>query len=155
VSVTIYQKLDGQSATVLDTVTLSAANNWTATVEDLPYYKLVDGQFKEYTYYIREVGEEDGSDYSVTYTDAVSGDKLTKTVLAEGLYGYSINLPADTSADPASVLITNAAYYALPHTGGIGTQWYTLSGMAILITAIALYALMTTRQRNRRKGGEG
>jgi LPXTG-motif cell wall-anchored protein len=155
VSVKLYQKLEGQSATVLDTVTLSAANNWTATVEDLPYYKLVDGQFKEYTYYIREVGEEDGSDYSVTYTDAVSGDKLTKTVLAEGLYGYSINLPADTSADPASVLITNAAYYALPHTGGIGTQWYTLSGMAILITAIALYALMTTRQRNRRKGGEG
>jgi LPXTG-motif cell wall-anchored protein len=155
VSVKLYQKLDGQSATVLDTVTLSAANSWTATVEDLPYYKLVDGQFKEYTYYIREVGEEDGADYSVTYTDAVSGDKLTKTVLAEGLYGYSINLPADTSADPASVLITNAAYYALPHTGGIGTQWYTLSGMAILITAIALYALMTTRQRNRRKGGEG
>jgi LPXTG-motif cell wall-anchored protein len=56
--------------------------------------------------------------------------------------------------DGSKITIINKPAYVLPNSGGVGTQVYTWSGMATLTIAIALYALIRRRQRNRGRGGE-
>jgi LPXTG-motif cell wall-anchored protein len=134
----------------IDTQTITSTDNWTYTWSDLPESETKDGYIYTYTdYYILESSE---SVYSVSYQDS-SGNTLTpKTItVTEGDTSQEVNaVPVDGS----KITIINKPTYALPHTGGVGTQVYTWSGMAILTTAIALYALIRRRQRNRGRGGE-
>jgi LPXTG-motif cell wall-anchored protein len=159
ISVTLYasgtRQKTGETTTTkgvweIDTQTITSTDKWTYTWSDLPESETKDGYIYTYTdYYILESSE---SVYSVTYQDS-SGNTLTpKTItVTEGDTTQEVSaVPVDGS----KITIINKPAYVLPNSGGVGTQVYTWSGMATLTIAIALYALIRRRQRNRGRGGE-
>jgi LPXTG-motif cell wall-anchored protein len=166
VTVYLYREQWNQSfkflqveAELIATIELSSENNWSVTLKDLPYNIVDDeGVIHYYDYYIVEAG--DGDDYTVTYFDDTTGQVLqqSRSTLPEGvdkLYEIDFAVKSTMTYYPSySITITNAEQYTLPESGGAGTQWYTLGGMATLVTACALLALIRHKQRNRGRGGE-
>jgi LPXTG-motif cell wall-anchored protein len=148
-----------EEATLLDTVQLSADNDWETTVSDLPYYKVEgagsDKKVYTYRYYIGEV--QNNTDYNVTYAvyPALEDEPTMKT-MPDGQNACYVKFDesAATYNPIYSVTVTNAKSYVLPMTGSIGTNWYTWSGVAILLIVYTLYKLYWHRQRKRSKGGE-
>jgi hypothetical protein len=159
ISVTLYasgtRQKNGETTTTkgvweIDTETITSADNWTYTWTDLPESETKDGYIYTYTnYYILESSE---GTYNVSYQDS-NGNTLTpKTItVTEGDTSQEVSA---VQVDGSKITIINKPTYALPNSGGVGTQVYTWSGMATLTIAIALYALIRRRQRNRGRGGE-
>lgn len=119
------EEVENDYGTIDRTLTLSAANDWTAEVTDLPRYTGEtdeNGEAEEWIYYIRE---ETFDGYKATITEEKTEE--------EHHYSYTV---------------TNYRAADLPMTGGIGTAPYILSGA--LLTAAALgYSIL-----RRRKGDE-
>jgi LPXTG-motif cell wall-anchored protein len=137
-----------------ETVKLNTGNSWTYTWKNLPKTEnRADGYTYTYTdYYISEVT---GGSFVASYADG-KGNALTPETISVDYSAFSLPDEDKTAVkvDGSKVIITNKPAYTLPHSGGVGTQVYTWSGMAILTTAIALYALIRRKQRNRGQGGE-
>jgi LPXTG-motif cell wall-anchored protein len=53
------------------------------------------------------------------------------------------------------VIITNSKSYTLPDSGGVGTKWFTLSGMTIIIAASFMYILLKNKRKEKRAGEGG
>jgi LPXTG-motif cell wall-anchored protein len=61
-------------------------------------------------------------------------------------------LTADSNGN-YNVRIENTPTYTLPETGGIGTQWFTISGTALITAGCFMYIFINRKQRHRGKGG--
>ena len=119
--------------TLVDTVTLSPDNNWQHTFMGLPKTAQdSDGNtLGEYSYYVEEV---DGAQYSVVYKD------LTGNYVGGG-----------TPVKKGTILVQNTIteeIFALPETGGMGSQWYIFGGILLMAGALLWY-------RKQDKGKEG
>jgi LPXTG-motif cell wall-anchored protein len=159
-------------------VELNAANNWQYTwtlpkeerfgtwvynytnfyVSETPMdgytatYKDKDGnllQSQEFTY------------TTTTYTTANSNSASTSGSSELNTYSVGQLIPVTTehkvdvvAANGGEVTIVNSKQFELPESGGIGTRWFTLSGMTILIATSFLYIQSKRKQRKNRLGGE-
>ena len=79
-----------------------------------------------------------GEDYVVT----VAYDEVTVQVL-----GPDYKQTGTWGQNEMGVIVNNT-YYALPSTGGSGTQWFTVGGLALVLTAgFGLYRIKRRRRR--------
>jgi len=109
------------------TITLSPTSNpdgeaWTYLAKNLDVY---DANSQTYYYWVEEVSAGTGtlSNYEVSYLFTDGDDSTT----------YVINA-ANPGAATATIRNTKTQNesYELPSTGGIGTRWYTISGLLVL-----------------------
>lgn len=101
--------------------TLSDANQWSYTWNDLPLY---DDTGQAYNYYVREK-TPDGwkAEYGVNTTQLeVDGSTATAALITGG-----------------TVIVTNIRAFRLPKTGGIGTYIYFMAGILIIAIAAFIY----------------
>ena len=120
--------------TVIGTVTLNAANSWTAVWDDLETGSLSD------IYYT--ITEETVDGYKTTYTvDDVSADSCPKIELQPNSGKLAVvNNQTDS---------TDSSGYVLPSTGGAGTKLYTAGGGALMLAALVC-GVCRKRRRERR-----
>ena len=148
----IWQRVVGSKKWKLyegTTIQLSATNNWTQTVENLP---LTDEKGRQYEYCVKEP-DEYLSTFHVTYTyggKSVDGNAQKKIKVGKESQidtGYVMNLGNDNSY--GSVTITNKAIstYALPSTGGAGTIPFATSG--ILMITLAFIGMLFVNKRKK------
>lgn len=79
-----------------------------------------------------------GEDYVVT----VAYDEVTVQVLGANY------VPIGSLNTDGTGVIVNNTYYALPSTGGSGTQWFTVGGLALVLAAgFGLYRIKRRRRR--------
>ena len=57
------------------------------------------------------------------------------------------------SIDSGGTVENRLIVYELPHTGGIGTTWFTASGGLLVLVAALLLLLRAGRRRERRLSG--
>ena len=107
--------------TLVQTITLDNANNWTFT-----YNNLEEG----YLYYIEEAST--GGKYEVTYSES------NKTGVENGGLLTLTNKEKDNS------------HYELPSTGGTGTLPYTAVGGTMMLSALAYSFIHRKRRREGR-----
>ena len=120
--------------TVISTVTLNAANSWTAVWDDLETGSLSD------IYYT--ITEETVDGYKTTYTvDGVSADSCPQIELQPNSGKLAVvNNQTDNTDSPG---------YELPSTGGAGTKLYTAGGGALMLAALVC-GVCRKRRRERR-----
>jgi LPXTG-motif cell wall-anchored protein len=106
------------------------ASTFTFEVSGLPYAGAIDGTVGKYVYYVTE--------------DTVPGYQ-PPTYQSEN--GATL---ADGAPSGGKIVNKPESGYELPHTGGIGTTWFTLSGAILAAGALVLYGCGL---RRRRKGG--
>ena len=116
---------------LVKTITLTASEGWKYTLDNLPKY---DATGKEYCYYIEEItgtldGTIDGNDGAKYYPIRYDGNGLTLT------------------GDDNKISVTNEKEdkpeipgYELPETGGTGTTWYYITGIALMFIPIVILA---------------
>ncbi|WP_026516363.1 Cna B-type domain-containing protein [Butyrivibrio sp. MC2021] len=148
-TVYIWQRVKGGDWTLFGTTELSAANNWTQTVTDLPLY---NEKGKAYEYTVKESDEYLAS-YRVTYSyngKAYKGNEQ-KEVVVDGSKsrdtGYAMKHDSK-GTDFGGVTIINEAVYTntLPSTGGMGTAPFTVIGL-IMAAGAAFAGLLFTRRK--------
>ena len=120
--------------TVISTVTLNAANSWTAVWDDLETGSLSD------IYYT--ITEETVDGYKTTYTvDNISADSCPQIELQPNSGKLAVvNNQTDNTDSPG---------YELPSTGGAGTKLYTAGGGALMLAALVC-GVCRKRRRERR-----
>lgn len=108
------------------TITLSPTSGpngegWIYVVPDLPVYSGND----RYYYWVEEVsaGEGELSNYEVSYLFDDANNDTTYVIDASN--------PGAATATIRNTKTQNESY-ELPSTGGIGTRWYTISGLLVL-----------------------
>ena len=121
--------------TVIGTVTLNAANSWTAVWDDLDTGSLSD------IYYT--ITEETVDGYKTTYTvDDISADSCPQIELQPNSGKLAVvNNQTDS---------TDSSGYVLPSTGGAGTKLYTAGGGALMLAALVC-GVCRKRRRERRE----
>ncbi|HDR3341849.1 TPA: Cna B-type domain-containing protein, partial [Bacillus anthracis] len=105
--------------------TLTHDDNWTRTYSELPVSgKDNCGNKVNYTYYVKEHAV---SGYDTSYSNS-NGDSSTNAV------------DMAIASDSAEITIENTAQkqYALPETGGNGTQWYYITGAIVSLLTLSL-----------------
>lgn len=105
--------------------TLSHDDNWTKTYSDLPASGTDSNNNKvNYTYYVKETAV---SGYDTSYSNS-NGDSSTNAV------------DMAIASDSAEITIENTAQkqYALPETGGNGTQWYYITGAIVSLLTLSI-----------------
>ena len=117
------QKPTGITDTIIDTVTLNAANDWSYLWKDLP-----NDEDTSYT-----IKEESVSGYTTSYQ--LNGSELKEDI------SFALGEEGDR------VTITNkaAGSYVLPETGGIGTKKVILAGLLLLVVGL-LYGYKIKRK---------
>ena len=110
-----------------------------------------------------------GDDGKVSFTDIPSGHSydLSETKVPDGYSKTGEHYVVTVAYDEVTVqvlgpdykqtgtwgqnemgVIVNNTYYALPSTGGSGTQWFTVGGLALVLTAgFGLYRIKRRRRR--------
>ncbi len=72
-------------------------------------------------------------------------------VVATGDYSATVEMGNPYINDTTETyvkIITNVSAYALPHTGGIGARWFTLSGLIIILSAfVYIFHIRFRRER--------
>jgi LPXTG-motif cell wall-anchored protein len=124
---------------LLDTITLSASNNWSYTYQNAPSAAF-DTDYMTACYYDYYVEEVPVSGYEATYS---FGNDVALPSSELSVNGQSV------TAFPASknVTITNKVIFTLPYTGGSGTRRYTLFGAALVMIAGALYITIRRKKQ--------
>jgi LPXTG-motif cell wall-anchored protein len=125
---------------------LSESNDWTYTWTDLPLFR-EDGAYRErFDYYLYEANQ-DG--YIVTYLDK-SGQAIETIEYpawavkrSEILFDRTIQAAHVTGG---KVTIRNSAQVTLPHAGGMGTKWITLSGLVLMLGAGGVLLLLKKKK---------
>jgi LPXTG-motif cell wall-anchored protein len=141
---------------MIGSATLNADNGWKYTWKNLS--KDGSGPYYSYEYSSFYIAEAAMDAYDVTYQDE-KGNKLGTEKLLVDISDVTLK-PGETaevkaaSANSGTIVIVNADPYVLPHAGGIGTNWFTLSGTTIVIAACFVYIFIRYRKRQTRKGGE-
>ena len=138
-TVYIWQRVKGGKWTLFGSTELSASNNWTQTVTDLPLY---DEKGKPYEYTVKE-DDEYLNNYRVTYSyngKVVSGNNQ-KNVTVDGSKkkdtGYVMSVDSN-GTNYGTVTITNEEVYtnSLPSTGGMGAAPFTFIGIMMAAAAV-------------------
>ena len=89
---------------------------------------------------------------TVTISGIPAGTFYRVTELSNGGYHVKVNgnegyivsgTIANGAVEPAQFV--NEPYYALPSTGGAGTQWYTFGGLTLIAGAL-LYSILHRRR---------
>lgn len=122
-----------RNAEPIQTVTLSAANQWSAVVTGL---QQTDGTW----YYA--MAETPVAGYSVTY------DRETIRITTDG--GDTFFDAVVLENDGTAITMTNSVAVQLPSTGGGGTFLYTLGGLLLMAAAILWYSYDCKRRREER-----
>ncbi len=121
---------------LVDTVLITSTEDWTYIYENLPVY---DSNGNPYYYWIVEVGAN-GFTPSYSFSDgddvAIDADYCINAENAGNATATVKNTPNDTST-------------SLPSTGGQGTQRYYVTGIAIMLCALAGIYGFKRRQRSR------
>lgn len=113
---------DGKTPDESMDVTLQAGN-WKHTWSNLPEYVLdEDGVTYKYTYYVQEIACSAGNLTNVVYETDENGNTIVKNYLV------------------------NQSSPILPHTGGMGTNRYTLSGVVLITLAMLAQCIYTQRK---------
>ena len=83
-----------------------------------------------------------------TYTVQVAYDRISVTVRdLSGNVRMWTQEEGGTAWSDGGVIVNNT-YYELPSTGGSGTQWFTVGGLALVLTAgFGLYRIKRRRRR--------
>lgn len=118
------------------TLTITSANDWTATMYNLPKY---DATGNLYYYYIEEV---------MTNGDhiAVSGGKYVPVSYINGT-----NLNSDKTLAVTNAFVEVDEQGTLPSTGGSGVKTYYYFGGALMLLGIAGFTGLKRRERRRRE----
>jgi len=138
ITLDLYRMIEGGTPLLVNgqTKTVTGSDGWKCIWTDLPAYDAADNP---YIYCIRE-GPLNGflpsySNAEVIVTVDGSETVVGTTVLNDvtGLY---------------EVTITNHSTYTLPETGGVGTNYFTVGGLALV--AVSLLCGYTNRKKQRR-----
>jgi LPXTG-motif cell wall-anchored protein len=135
---------------LLDTETLNGKNNWSYTWSNLAE-KTTDGTktYSYTSYYIREVPIQG---YSAAYRDE-NGEILSTENLAKYLSeGTEQVMAVCVSGDTVDII--NSVSKPLPYTGGIGTYWFTICGVALILSTLIVSSLIRRKRRCRYRGGD-
>ncbi len=100
------------------TVTLSNTNSWSAVFANLPTTETVDDTIYSYSYAVKETSCSEGftwESYSVGTGDT-----------------DSTNIPISNISGDVTITNKKKESYELPHTGGMGTTPFTISGLALI-----------------------
>ncbi len=121
----------------LQTVTITYANG--TVFPEGGIAKFADLELGK-TYYIYELDDENQP--IASNSSAIVNSKLFDVTYTNG---PSVTIPADGTAANA-VIITNQTHYsALPETGGSGTQWITISGVALMAVPLMVWIFRKRR----------
>ncbi|MCI8422104.1 MAG: fibro-slime domain-containing protein [Lawsonibacter sp.] len=129
--------------TLSNTTSTWQANRYDASGKEIGQISLAPGAANEFKLKhgesLKVMGLTSGIGYSVreeagaNYNASVTVDGVLQST--DGTAGGAISNPEV----PVQVVYTNAYYYALPATGGIGTLWYTLGGLLLLAVGALWY----------------
>lgn len=119
--------------TYVKTITLknSDGSNWQAIAQNLPAY---DENGNKYYYWVEEVSVP-GYTASYSFDD---GDGDTVYCINAANAGNAEATIKNTPTESSSVI--------MPSTGGEGTTWYYITGMAIMLSSTAAYILIKRRR---------
>lgn len=119
----------GTTDTVIGTVTLNSANEW--------------------TYLWTNLDRSDGVTYTITET-TVDGYTTTYKIDGSDLEAGKTFTPSEKGD---KVTVTNTAYpeYDLPMTGGSGTQMYVFTGSLLIMSALLLSLYKNIKRRDERR----
>jgi len=125
---------DGESVTLLETITLSRENNWQGIFSELPQ--------PEGGYYAIAEDAPDGfwATYNTETIQALVGDRMVTMAKIGG----------ESAGMVPTVVITNQTSYMLPETGGMGREMYTMLGGLLMLGALGCgYGQRRKRERGR------
>lgn len=135
----LYRTINGTTFTLVTGSDISLGGDgavpWQYEWNDLPGY---DDDGNEYTYYVQEV-PEDG------YATAYKGESITFPY--EGSTIYAGKATWNVASSKYEVTVTNTSAYELPESGGSGTWWYTIGGLAMMLAATYVYKRKQTEKR--------
>lgn len=115
-------------------LTLTANENWKARLDNLP---ITDGYGHTYYYYIKE-DDPGGSYIPIRYTVNNTNGNAAQLTIDETVKYQVTNY------------MTNTTGTTMPSTGGAGTKWYTITGIAITSGALAGNLLIRRRHKRQR-----
>lgn len=123
---------DGQAATKVDTITLTAANGWKGSFE-------VSIPQMDQNYYVYE--PQNGYQASYSNPGQIYIDGAPRKA-AKVTFGGNLQ------SQPVTVTVTNRTQYEMPETGGTGTYLYTTAGLLLMLTSTG-YLLYNHKKRRR------
>jgi LPXTG-motif cell wall-anchored protein len=127
-------------------ITLDESNDWTYTWTDLPVFQEDDECTLRYDYYLYEV-DQDG--YIVTYLDKTGQTIETTECEIKFVKGSASEFGEVIQAAHVTggkVTIQNSSQVTLPHAGGVGTRWFYLMGLVIMVLAGGVLLLRKKRK---------
>lgn len=134
---------------VLDTVQLSEANGWRHQWVNLKKEELHDAE-RIFIYSDFKI-EEVPNGYHATFQDE-QGRLLAPEAVLVPDETFDLTSRNVVSVNGGTVMVVNSPSYALPHTGGSGTAWYTLVGISLCGLSCTIYMLKRHTSRYRDKG---
>lgn len=164
VAIGTYSKSQTQNAEIAVTNTYEQLHEIEITKVDATDLnkKLAGAQFKIEKLVSGTGDQEKYEDCGIANVITDSNGKAKFTGLTNGTYRiteiqapdkYKISeKPAIVTLDDSTngtyeITVKNAALYKLPATGGIGTYWFTVTGVAILMTAAWLFMMNLKKRR--------
>lgn len=113
---------------LVKTITLNAGNSWSDTVTNLPKF---DANGNKYYYYIEEV--------TSTLDNSIPGKNNVKyyPVKYEG-NGLTLVGGDGTISVTNEKVESETPNYTMPSTGGTGTTWYYITGMALMFIPVVI-----------------
>jgi LPXTG-motif cell wall-anchored protein len=136
--------LDGndRSGTTDQGVKYTITGGWTVTWSELPY--AADGSDTRYEYFVAE-------DHITGYNTYYSTYLQTLTLNTGQVQAAQAKDSLETQLK-RQITVTNVTGYELPSTGGLGTQWHTIFGFALILASGWLY--WRGRYKKKRGGGD-
>jgi LPXTG-motif cell wall-anchored protein len=145
VNILVWQTGNGLTPVIYQTVTLSKANNWEYTLNNVP--RVWNSSNQQYVYYIQEC---DNFGNSITDSAFVGYYKIVNGVASSITNQYNgVDIRGNEDKGTLVLVCRNIrSNVVLPETGGVGTAVYVLIGLAII--ALAAMGLIFAGKRARR-----
>jgi LPXTG-motif cell wall-anchored protein len=138
---------------------LSKKYNWKDVAENIPTE--IDTGYSTITFENFYLRETPVGDYMPSYTNSSNGKVIKTQDMTVNLDGKEtdikvvpISISSTGGTNTGKVTITNSKYYTLPSAGGIGTVWFTVGGVVIMITACLAYIIYRRRRKITVQGGD-